>query len=211
LANAPVAADRPLDGESRWDVLSGARTLPTGTERFVFHDCGETNAPLLALRLGAWKCHLSLRSIDPENTFAKAVPPLLFQLNEDPFEIFELSAANTTALAIATNAAQTWLGSLSSDPGQLPPPAPPFASPLGLAGDDLASLQLIFTRPYFSDEQRYWLAWSTNLVSWDTVPLQPQIASVTPLSAGLETVHIRPYFSSPLPTATFYRVRYVSP
>jgi arylsulfatase A-like enzyme len=212
LANVPVATDRAVDGVARWDVLSGFRADPLGTEQFEFHACGETNAPLLSMRVGTWKYHYALRSVDRENVFSNAVPPLLFHMGEDPFEIFELSKSNTTALAIATNAAQTWLSSLASNtPPGLPAVQPPLSSPLSVIGTNGGPFLIGFSRPRFNNGDFYWLQWSTNLATWSSVPLSPQINSTIPLSDTLESVQVSPYSLTPTPDALYYRIQYISP
>jgi hypothetical protein len=207
LSEAPVATDRPLDGVDRWDLLSGSRTNALGSERFAFHHAGETNAPLLSIRVGAWKRHASKRIQDRENPFTNVVPPFLFNLETDPFERYNVATSDTQALTATTTALQAWLVGLSPEPAKLPPADPPFASSL-LASPDQAGLRLEFDRPHLSYENRYALEWSTNLFDWISQPLAPLTRAVTPLAQGIERVEA----FVPVPPATpmmFVRLHYL--
>jgi hypothetical protein len=192
-----------VDGVNRWDLLSGSRTNALGSERFAFHHAGETNAPLLSIRVGAWKRHASKRIQDRENPFTNAVPPFLFNMETDPFERYNVATTQSQALTATTTALQAWLVGLSPEPAKLPPAEAPFASPLR-AWPDQAGLLIEFDRPRLSYESRYSLQWSTNLVEWTSQPLAPLTRSITPIGQGMERVQA---FAPVSPATAMFFVR----
>lgn len=90
LAGGEIPGDRPVDGIDMLPALEGG-SLP---ERTVHYHRGER---LCALRRGKWKIHFRYFEPGQRNDFladnwTPAEPPLLFDLETDPSERFDLAA-----------------------------------------------------------------------------------------------------------------------
>jgi uncharacterized sulfatase len=97
LAGASLPSDRPIDGIDLMPALEG-NPLP---ERTIYYYRGEF---LRAIRLGKWKLHLSY-FVPPEGGKALETgwvtpeTPLLFDLNQDPSERFNLASQHPEVVA----------------------------------------------------------------------------------------------------------------
>ena len=92
LAGGKIPGDRPIDGVNIWAILEGKK-LP---ERAIFY-YSEHN--LCAVRKGKWKLHLRFYDLSkgsfivPEHWITPTTP-LLFDLNSDPSEQYNVVADN---------------------------------------------------------------------------------------------------------------------
>jgi arylsulfatase A-like enzyme len=92
LAGGELPADRPYDGIDLLPVLTGG----AGPERPVFY---YERQHLNAVRHGKWKLHLRYYDHDKggyqrNSSWTIAEPPLLFNVEEDPSERFDIAADN---------------------------------------------------------------------------------------------------------------------
>jgi arylsulfatase A len=86
LAGAEVPGDRPIDGKNLAPVLFG--TGPA--ERDVYFYYRDTE--LYAVRKGPFKAHFITRSAYGREAAEKHDPPLLYNLDQDPSEQFDVAA-----------------------------------------------------------------------------------------------------------------------
>jgi arylsulfatase A len=97
LAGAKVPSDRPIDGVSLVPVLDGSG--PTPRQVMAYYN-GET---LAAVRKGPWKIHLvtvEASSFNPLRFRPETHnPPLLYHLEHDPSERFDLARDNPDVVA----------------------------------------------------------------------------------------------------------------
>jgi arylsulfatase A len=99
LAGAPVSSARTIDGKDIWPLLANQRGAATPHEVLYFY----WGAELHAVRSGRWKLHLphpyqSLESAGkdgiPGKYVRKEIEQSLFDLDSDPGESVDVSAAN---------------------------------------------------------------------------------------------------------------------
>jgi len=93
LAGAPLPADRPLDGVDLTPVLLGK--ADGVRQSFFFYRDDE----LWAARMGPWKAHFVTRSAYGREPAVTHERPLLFHLDRDPSEQFDVGAENAQVLA----------------------------------------------------------------------------------------------------------------
>ena len=93
LAGAPLPTDRPIDGADLSPLLLSGK--PLAARPFCYYRGDE----LFAVRLGPWKAHFQTQTGYGEPKPVKHDPPLLFHLDHDPSERFNVAAANPTVLA----------------------------------------------------------------------------------------------------------------
>jgi arylsulfatase A-like enzyme len=86
LAGVPAPAGRVLDGYDLGPVLRGEGRSPR--EEMLFYRDEE----VYAARLGPWKAHFVTRSGYGPDGPATHDPPLLYNLDEDPSERFDVAA-----------------------------------------------------------------------------------------------------------------------
>ena len=101
LVGGSVPADRPIDGVDLSPVLFG--TGPGPRETMAYYRMGE----LYAFRRGRYKVHFVTEGrygLPPPRTDHD--PPLLYDLDEDPAERYDLAAARPEALAVVVAAAE---------------------------------------------------------------------------------------------------------
>jgi arylsulfatase A-like enzyme len=92
LAGIEPPSDRPLDGYDITPVFSGQPS----PRREMFYYRGYD---LMAVRLGPWKAHLQTQTGYGQPQPESHDPPLLFHLDTDPSERFNVAAANADVLA----------------------------------------------------------------------------------------------------------------
>jgi arylsulfatase A-like enzyme len=92
LAGGEIPADRAIDGIDLMPLLLGKSTA--GRDTFFFYRDDE----LWAVRIGKWKLHYVTRSAYGKDPAEKHDPPLLFNLEEDPSEQFDVAAKNPQVL-----------------------------------------------------------------------------------------------------------------
>lgn len=85
LAGVPIPADREMDGMDLSPVLFGNGNSPRNE---VFYYKGPE---LYAVRVGAYKAHFITQDGYKPNTLAKHDPPLLFNIEQDPSEKYDLA------------------------------------------------------------------------------------------------------------------------
>jgi arylsulfatase A-like enzyme len=87
-AGAKVPVDREVDGQSLAPVLEGKSE---GWERTLYY---WSDTELRAVRKGPWKLHVRTNNQVDQPTGARdADPPLLYHLDNDPSEQYDLAAA----------------------------------------------------------------------------------------------------------------------
>ncbi|MGC9326497.1 MAG: sulfatase-like hydrolase/transferase, partial [Candidatus Hinthialibacter sp.] len=109
LTGGKIPDDRPIDGVNLMPVLRGGR----GSERTIYFYRGEH---LRAMRKGKWKIHFSYQENNYNDFYADrwklkwTTPetPLLFNLDEDPSERFNLSAKHPDLVAELSQIAENY-------------------------------------------------------------------------------------------------------
>jgi len=86
LAGVEVPKDRPIDGIDIAALLTGSGSVQR--EAFIYY----RGATLYAARLGPWKLHYTTRSAYGPDKPQPHDPPLLFNLEDDPGEKFNVAA-----------------------------------------------------------------------------------------------------------------------
>ncbi len=97
LAGAPVPSDRPIDGLSLVPLLKGAGPSPRTVMPYF------AGTSLAAIRKGPWKLHLMSRDANSANPL-RMLPrshavPLLFHLEHDPSELYDVAYRYPDVLA----------------------------------------------------------------------------------------------------------------
>jgi arylsulfatase A-like enzyme len=87
LAGAALPTDRPIDGYDISPALAGGKS--PRQEMFYYR-----GFELMAARLGPWKAHFQTQSGYGQPMAEKHNPPLLFNLDVDPSERFDVAAGN---------------------------------------------------------------------------------------------------------------------
>lgn len=88
MAGAPLPSGVTLDGE---DISPAFRGETPVRDRTLFYWDAET---LCAVRRGPWKLHRRTRNVEWKNETARHDPPLLFHLEHDPSEKYDVAAAH---------------------------------------------------------------------------------------------------------------------
>jgi arylsulfatase A-like enzyme len=91
LAGATLPIDRPLDGYDISSALAGGKS--PRQEMFYYR-----GFELMAVRLGPWKAHLQTQTGYGQAAAERHDPPLLFNLDVDPSERFNVAAAHPDVL-----------------------------------------------------------------------------------------------------------------
>ena len=112
LAGIDPPADRPLDGYDLSPVCHGEKS----PRREMFYYRG---FELMAVRLGPWKLHFQTQSGYGQPQPESHDPPLLFNLEIDPSERFNVAAANPAAISEIRALVEKHLASLKAAPSQL--------------------------------------------------------------------------------------------
>jgi len=92
LAGAEIPRDRPIDGKNLLPLLQG--TGPGQREVMFYY----RDTSLYALRKGPWKAHFVTRPAYGADPAQKHDPPLLFNLEQDPSERFNVAAEQPRVL-----------------------------------------------------------------------------------------------------------------
>lgn len=93
LAAGNESGDRALDGYDLSAVLSGKGPSPRS---MMFFYC---DSELMAVRKGPWKLHLKIRPAARQAIIDRSATPLLFQLDHDPSEQYDLAAEQPAIVA----------------------------------------------------------------------------------------------------------------
>ncbi len=112
LAGAALPQGRPLDGYDLAPIFAGGKSL----RREMFYYRG---FELMAVRAGAWKAHFKTQSGYGQQQAETHDPPLLFNLQIDPSERFNVAAANGDVLAEIQTLVDKHRARLQSAPSQL--------------------------------------------------------------------------------------------
>ncbi|MFM1941425.1 MAG: Arylsulfatase precursor [Verrucomicrobiota bacterium] len=114
LAGLKLPADRVYDGFDLSPVLFGTGESPRDA-MFYYH-----GARLFAVREGAFKAHfLTKTSYVGQKEAVVHDPPLLFQVEEDPGEQFDVAAAHPDVVARLTRLAEAHRSGIDPVPSQL--------------------------------------------------------------------------------------------
>lgn len=114
LAGADVPSDRIIDGVDLAPVLFGAGP---GLRQTMFYYRG---SELMAVRKGAFKAHL-ITWTNGQKEKELHDPPLLFNLQEDPSEQFDIAARHPDVVADLLKEAEAHRASITPVPDQLAP------------------------------------------------------------------------------------------
>lgn len=93
MAGAKPPADRALDGYDLGGVLTGKASKSPRDEVFFYRA-----AELWAVRMGPWKAHYRTKSGYLDDPLLEHNPPLLFNLEIDPSEKYNIAAEHTDVL-----------------------------------------------------------------------------------------------------------------
>lgn len=91
MAGGNVPQDRVVDGKDIMPLLTG-KVRDTGEPMFYYH-----GPELFAVRKGKWKMHM--KSVIPYQDITQHVRPLLYNLENDPGEQYNLSASHPEVVA----------------------------------------------------------------------------------------------------------------
>ncbi|MFB3902145.1 MAG: sulfatase [Acidobacteriota bacterium] len=126
LAGVPLPADRILDGYDLSPVLRGEGRSPRDT---VFYYRG---TELYAVRKGRFKAHFTTRVEYGAGEPVPHDPPLLYNLEEDPSEQYDIARQNPAVIAEIQAIAKQHRATVTPVPDQLAiplePPPPPTTS-----------------------------------------------------------------------------------
>ncbi len=118
LAGADLPSNRPIDGFDLTEMLTAQQPSP----RDVVHYYRGTR--LMAIRKGPWKAHFITQGAYVGDTQPhEHDPPLLFQLEHDPGEKWNIAAQHPEVIAALQAAAQEHLQTVEPVPSQLELPA----------------------------------------------------------------------------------------
>ncbi len=113
LAGVPLPKDRQLDGVDQSPVLRGEKP---GVQDKVFYYNGRE---LYAIRKGAWKMHLTTRPSYSKEPPVNHDPPLLFQLENDPSEKYNVAAGHANIIADLMGEVERHRAGIAPVPSQL--------------------------------------------------------------------------------------------
>ncbi|MEJ7766968.1 MAG: sulfatase [Chitinophagaceae bacterium] len=113
LAHAELAADQQLDGVDMLSLLKGESK--NMRELIYFY-----NGPnLYAIRKGPWKAHFTTKPSYSQEAAAAHDPPLLYNLDQDPSEKYDLSKANPDIIAVFKTEYEKHKATVKPVPSQL--------------------------------------------------------------------------------------------
>jgi len=121
LAGATTPADRVLDGSDLTPVLKGTGRTPRQTMFFY------RGTDLFAVRKGAFKAHFFTQSGYGEDAPLKHDPPLLYNLDQDPSEKYDVAEKHPEVVQELTRLAQEFSAGVEPVPNQLELVASPAA------------------------------------------------------------------------------------
>ncbi|MBW2242934.1 MAG: arylsulfatase [Deltaproteobacteria bacterium] len=105
-AGVPLGNERPLDGRDQWDALSEGRSEPRGGDLFFTAESPTRDPYQVAVISGRWKL---IQQIDRQQT-SMTVENMLFDIEADPFEKSDVSAANPERVADLAERIRAWRG-----------------------------------------------------------------------------------------------------
>lgn len=112
LAGVPLPSDRIIDGVSLVPVLKG--TGKSGRDVMFFY----RGIRLMAVRKGPWKAHFITQAGYRQKP-QKHDPPLLFHLDRDPSEQYDVAKANRKVIADIQAIVAEHQAKLKAPPSQL--------------------------------------------------------------------------------------------
>lgn len=119
LAGAAVPSDRPVDGYDLTDMLTGKAESP---RKEVLYYRGTR---LMAMRVGPWKAHfITQESYTGNNRPTEHDPPVLYNLDVDPSEKWNVAAEHPDVIAAIQQAAARHRDTVEPVPSQLEIPLP---------------------------------------------------------------------------------------
>jgi len=113
LAGVPVPGDRAMDSLNLLPALTG--TGPSPRESMVFY----RDTKPFAFRLGAWKAHFTTRADYGDPAITRHDPPLLYNVERDPSEQFDVGVAEPEVVAAIRAAMKAHEASIAPAPNQL--------------------------------------------------------------------------------------------
>ncbi len=115
LAEVPLPADRTLDSFDLGPVLLG--TGPGPRQAFFYY----RGTRLMAARLGPWKAHFLTQAGYGKSSSAPAPhdPPLLYNLDQDPSESFDVSKDHADVIAAIRQKVSEHAAGVTAPPSQL--------------------------------------------------------------------------------------------
>jgi arylsulfatase A-like enzyme len=122
LAGGEVPADRDIDGRDLMPVLLGKE--PKARDNFFFY----RDDQLWAVRVGKWKLHYVTKSAYGKDPAIVHNPPLLFDLEQDPSEQFDVAEKNPKVIqeiALVVNAQKSTMKPVENQLDKGPPPNVP--------------------------------------------------------------------------------------
>ena len=125
LTGAKVPADRMLDGRDLSATLLKGESLE---DRLI---CFYRGTRLFAVRKGAWKLHLLTQKGYGQPAPEAHDPPLLYNLNIDPGESFNVATNHPGVIAGLMKDIETHRTTVVPVPTQLEDVLPPVESPVG--------------------------------------------------------------------------------
>lgn len=115
MAEIELPQDRIIDGRNLLPLLTGA-TQTVSDDPFFYYN----GARLFAVRQGPWKAHfMTQRAYVADLEFARHDPPLLFNLEIDPSEQYDVAADHPDIVAALRAAAAAHEAALEPYPDQL--------------------------------------------------------------------------------------------
>ena len=217
ITGAPLAADRPLDGRARADLLQGTRTRPaTGDQAFGLRLQNNT-WQISTVRDGAWKSHWNILNLDPENLQPTSTPQI-YDLHTDAEERINRASQQAARLTQHQTLADAFRASLpAAGNHDLPPPKPPLHGEptvwIEFPGGK-PTARFAFHRPQDSLDDFYQLQQSGNLRHWSDLPITPFLISRESIGSHEERLELQvPLFpdSGEPPPSRFLRLHATRP
>jgi arylsulfatase A-like enzyme len=115
MAGGSVPTDRVIDGRNLLPLLTGVSAEPVRDVHFYYR-----GATLYAARRGPWKAHFITEwAYLPDNQRTEHDPPLLYDLEHDPSERFDVAAEHPEVIADILLEVERHRAGLTARPSQL--------------------------------------------------------------------------------------------
>ena len=115
MAGVDVPSDRIIDGENLLPVLKGETNSEVHDVYFFYR-----GARIYAARMGPWKAHfISQWAYEEDNEYMEHSPPLLFNLDLDPSEQYDVAEEHPDVIARIAEAVRQHETTLVARPTQL--------------------------------------------------------------------------------------------
>jgi arylsulfatase A-like enzyme len=115
MAGRPLPTDRVIDGRSLLPLLRGVSAEPVRDVFFYYR-----GATLYAVRMGPWKAHLITEwAYLADNQRTEHDPPLLYNLEHDPSERYDVAAEHPDVIADILREVERHRAGLEARPSQL--------------------------------------------------------------------------------------------